>query len=96
MRKELAQAEEFIVSYHAAHAHELTDPSAEVRRAAIRGLYAPGQTVGWPVLGLRPGTRHKFRVSGKNYLGYPAFSQESSIFATKGALAVLLAVQSGR
>lgn len=53
-------------------------------KALYKAGYVPGQTVAWPVVGLRPGTRYKFRVNGKNYLGYPAFSPDSHIFATRG------------
>lgn len=57
--------------------------SAVVRHAASKGDYVAGQLVGWPVLGLRPGTRHLFRVNGKNVLGYPKFSEESLIYPTR-------------
>jgi hypothetical protein len=44
----------------------------------------PGRRVGALVVGLRPGTRHVFRVAAANYLGYPPFSIESFSCSTQG------------
>ena len=82
LARQLKCAETAIDIYNQKNAPLLSSPSNSIRKEAEKANYVPGQTVGWPVTGLRPGTRHMFRVSGKNYLGYPDFSPETVIFAT--------------
>lgn len=58
---------------------------AQVRQVARYGNYVMGAQVGWPVVGLRPGTRHMFRVTARNFLGYAPWSPESLILPSKRA-----------
>jgi hypothetical protein len=84
--KELAAAQAICEAKDAEKRAQLTETTSVADRKALeKAGYCPGQTVAWPVVGLRPGTRYKFRVNGKNYLGYPAFSPDSHVFATRGA-----------
>ena len=45
-----------------------------------------GQPVACLILGLRPGTRHIFRVTACNHLGFPAFSPVSFSCSTQGTV----------